>query len=330
MVSVSVCIVTFNSARTLAACLASVLGQSVPFHEVRVLDNASTDATASILKTHPSLAWRSASENTGFAAGFNALARETTGEWLLLLNPDARLPLDFHERAQALLQRCAPLPIAMLSPKVLRAEGADLAPSPVIDSAGVEWSLLFRHRDRGSSRPDRGQYDEPGLVFGVTGAVALYRRLALNDAAMDGEVLDERFFAYREDADLAFRLQWRGWDCLYEPSLIAWHERRVLPERRRSLPPDLNFHSLKNRYLLWLKNVSPLLGLVLLPFVLPYEMGILGYCLLAERPSLRAYAYAVRSCPSSRRWRRHTLGRKKIGPWGILPRFLCPKRRSPF
>ena len=200
----------------------------------------------------------------------------------------------------------------------------------MIDSAGIEWSLLFRHRDRGSNQPDRGQYDTPSLVFGVTGAAALYRRTALVDAAMEGEVLDERFFAYREDADLAFRLQWRGWDCLYEPSLVAWHERRVLPERRRALPPELNYHSLKNRYLLLLKNVHPLLGVVLLPFVLPYELGIFAYCLLAERSSLRSYAYAWRSLPSSLRWRRHTLGGKKIPAWGILSPFLCPKRRSPY
>jgi GT2 family glycosyltransferase len=330
MVTVSVCIVTFNSERTLAACLASVLGQSVPFHEVRVLDNASADGTVAVLEAHSSLAWGRAPVNTGFAAGFNALVRETTGEWLLLLNPDARLPLDFHAGAQAVLERCAGHPVGMVSPKLLRAAGDSLEPLPVLDSAGIEWSLLFRHRDRGSSAPDRGQFDGPGLVFGVTGAAALYRRLALADAALEGEVLDERFFAYREDADLAFRLQWRGWDCLYEPSLVAWHERRVLPERRRALPPELNFHSLKNRYLLLGKDVNALLGAVLLPFLLPYEAAILLYCLLFERTSLRAYASAWAALPSTRRWRRHTLGRKKIPAWGILSRFLCPKRRSPF
>ena len=330
MVTVSVCIITYNSERTLAACLESVLGQRVPFHEVRLLDNASTDGTVSLLKMHPSLAWRQAPLNTGFAAGFNSLLGETTGDWVLLLNPDARLPLDFHERAQTVLEQCAPHPIGMVSPKLMRAEGEALEPLPVIDSAGIAWTLLFRHHDRGSNARDRGQFDARALIFGVTGAAALYRRSALGDAALDGEVLDERFFAYREDADLAFRLQWRGWDCLYEPSLTEWHERRVLPERRRALPPELNFHSLKNRYLLILKNVHPLLGLVLLPFVLPYELGILAYCVAAERSSLRAYAYAIQTFPSSRRWRRYTLDRKKISPWGILSRFLCPKRRSPF
>ena len=92
MVTISVCIVTYNSERTLGACLGSVLGQGVPFHEVRVLDNASADGTVSLLKMHPSLAWRQAPQNTGFAAGFNALLRETSGDWVLLFNPDARPP----------------------------------------------------------------------------------------------------------------------------------------------------------------------------------------------------------------------------------------------
>jgi hypothetical protein len=63
--------------------------------------------------------------------------------------------------------------------------------------------------------------------------------------AIDGEVFDPRFHTYREDAELAFRLRERGWEVLYEPAAVAEHRRRVLPERRASLPVRANLNSLR-------------------------------------------------------------------------------------
>ena len=78
-----------------------------------------------------------------------------------------------------------------------------------------------RHFDRGAGEIDRGQYDTPGAVFGVSGAAGCYRRAMLDDVAIAGEVFDEDFFAYREDADLAWRAQLLGWDALYVPEATA-------------------------------------------------------------------------------------------------------------
>ena len=329
MVNVTVCLITYNSAWTLAACLGSLRDQTLPFHQILALDNTSSDDSVSILKMFPNIEVTESGENTGFAAGFNRLFARATGEWILLLNPDARLAPDFHEKSMRILEAMTDAAIGMISPKVLRARGDALEPAEVLDSAGIRWTLLFRHVDRGSNEADRGQYDDPALVFGPTGAAALYRRTALEAVALDGQVLDERFFVYREDADLAFRLQWKGVRCLYSPDLAAWHERRVLPERRRELPSVLNYHSLKNRHLLRLKNLTGLLWVLLLPTTVFYEAFILLYCLLFERGSLPAYTYAARTLRASLRWRRHTLGDKRVSSWYIFTYFLWPKRKSP-
>ena len=58
----------------------------------------------------------------------------------------------------------------------------------------------------------------------------------IDDVSVEGEFFDEPFFAYREDADVAWRAQLLGWDCLYVPAAVAEHVRRVVPERRGSLP----------------------------------------------------------------------------------------------
>ena len=216
----------------------------------------------------------------------------------------------------------------MVSPKILRARGDGLEPTDVLDSAGIRWTLLFRHVDAGSNDRDTGQFAKPAWVFGPTGAAALYRRTALECVAFDGQVMDERFFVYREDADLAFRLQWRGFRCLYRPELAARHERRVLPERRRGLPPELNYHSLKNRHLLRLKNLTAILWLLLLPTTFLYELFILLYCLIRERTSLSAYIYAARTLRSSLRWRRHTLENKRVSSGFIFGFFLRGRREA--
>ena len=80
-------------------------------------------------------------------------------------------------------------------------------------------------------------------VFGATGAAAMFRRSFVEAVSVDGEFFDEDFFSYREDADLAWRAQVMGWKCLYTPAAVAWHVRRVTPERREQLPLVINWHS---------------------------------------------------------------------------------------
>ncbi len=162
----------------------------------------------------------------------------------------------------------------------------------------------WRHLDRGSGEPDRGQYGVPERVFGATGAASLFRRAALADAALPdaaladpalgaapGQVFDPLFHSFREDAELAFRLRERGWEVLYEPAAVALHRRFNLPERRAEMPPAVNFHSLKNRYLLRLYHQTGRnFALTLLP-TLMRDAAALGYVLLRERSSLAAYAW---------------------------------------
>src|SRR5260370_24821932 len=47
-----------------------------------------------------------------------------------------------------------------------------------------------------------------------------------------------------------------GWRCLYTPLARGYHVRNVLPGNRRALPPEINMHSVKNRFLMRIKNIS--------------------------------------------------------------------------
>jgi GT2 family glycosyltransferase len=61
---------------------------------------------------------------------------------------------------------------------------------------------------------------------------------------------------YREDADVAWRAQLLGWRCIYTPHARGYHVRNVLPGNRRALPPVINMHSVKNRFLMRMKNIT--------------------------------------------------------------------------
>ena len=125
-----------------------------------------------------------------------------------------------------------------------------------MDSTGIYFTPMLRHLDRGSQEVDNGHYLNFEYVFGATAAAALYRREMIDDISIHGEFFDSDFFVYREDADVAWRAQLLGWSCLYTPHARGYHVRNVLPGNRRALPAAINMHSVKNRFLMRIKNMT--------------------------------------------------------------------------
>lgn len=320
---VSACIVTFDSARWIGRCLDALAAQSDPPGEVLVIDNASSDASAAIARAHPVVTRVEANaDNRGFAGGQNQAIRGATGAWLLVLNPDALLAPSFVAELLAAVAGRADPRIGAACGKLLRlGPDGEPAPGPRIDSAGMVFTREFRHLDRGAGELDRGQYDREELVFGATGAACLYSRAMVEDVSIEGELFDEAFFAYREDADLAWRAQLLGWDCLYAPRAVGYHERRVLPERRASLPASLNRHSVKNRFLMRIKNVDAATWRRCGWRGVARDAAVVGGCLLREWSSLAAFADLARLWPRARRQRGLVQARRRR-PAGEVARWF--------
>jgi GT2 family glycosyltransferase len=302
---VSVTIVTYNSGRFIKRCLESVLGQKYPRLEIIIVDNASTDGTVDILESFEDrCAVIYNNENIGFAAAQNQAIAASEGNWVLTLNPDVFLLPGFIE---ALMEGGQIDPaVGTLCGKLLTmSAGYDIPEKPIVDSTGIYFTPMLRHFDRGSSECDNGHYLRYEYVFGATAAAACYRREMIEDVSVNGEFFDPDFFAYREDADLAWRSQLLGWKCLYVPYARGYHVRKLRPGMRRTVPPEINMHSVKNRFLMRLKNITPSLYWRNLVPITVRDLGILVYCLVSEQTSIKAFFLTLRNMRrviEKRRW----------------------------
>jgi GT2 family glycosyltransferase len=187
----------------------------------------------------------------------------------------------------------------------------EIPTTKTLDSAGIYFTPALRHFDRGSGACDRGAYDRLEYVFGVTGAAALYRRKMIDDISIGGEFFDSDFFAYREDADLAWRAQLLGWKCLYTPQAIGYHVRAVLPSNRKSLAATINMHSVKNRFLMRIKNITADLYIRHSLAITFRDLVVLGGCLLREFSSLAAFPLVIGSYRKTLAKRREIMRRRR-------------------
>ena len=309
---VSVVLITFNSAAYLPRCLDGLAAQQDVSLQLIVIDNDSRDESVDIVRHRfPAAVVIRNDSNRGFAAAANQGIRASNGELILLLNPDVFLEPSYVARvADRLTAQVQPTGSA--AGKLRRARGVEIEPTSQIDSLGVRMTRSGRHFDDGQGESDRDTRIEPFEVFGVTGAAAMYRRAFLDDVAVDHEYFDERFFAYREDVDLAWRGRLRGWRAIIVPDAIGYHVRRVTPEVRSELPPEINMHSVKNRFLLRINNQGRYLALRNLPFELLRDIVVIGGVLLRERSSLPALAWLWQHRAEVRERRRMIQSRRRV------------------
>ena len=303
---VSVTIVTYNSGRFIRRCLDSVLAQKYANREIIVIDNSSTDGTTDILEQFEDrcqIVYNN--ENIGFAAAQNQAIQLASGDWVLTLNPDVLLMPGF---IQGLVDAGhVDGRVGTVCGKLLTIRSNFERPDkPLVDSTGIYFTPMLRHLDRGSQEVDNGHYLNYEYVFGATAAAALYRRSMIDDVAVDGEFFDSDFFVYREDADVAWRAQLLGWRCIYTPNCRAYHVRNVLPGNRRALPAEINMHSVKNRFLMRLKNITPTVYKQNWLSITARDLVVVGCCLVREHSSLRAFWYL------SRNWKRVLAKRQEI------------------
>ncbi len=320
---VAVSIVTMNGRKYLQRCLDAVFAQTHRSIGVYVLDNASSDGTASFVSANfPEVTIILADRNIGFGAGHNQVIRRTQAPFVLVLNQDAYLAPTFIEELVAAMNANPRVGIAGGKLYSLRNAAPNGNSENILDMTWLDIEKKRRQVCYAMGSRDEGDYSSPSLVFAIDGAATLLRRSMLEDVQFEGEYYDEDFFAGKEDLDISWRAQLCGWKCLYVPSAVGDHLRTFTPKDRRSqIPEVLRVSSIRNRYLLMMKNDLLRHFLRHLPHILAYDLKIFGYLLLRERSSLKGYAQVLQLLPRAAKKRRAIMSRKRVDDGYILQWF---------
>lgn len=248
----AVIVPNWNGEDFLKPCLDSLLDQSVNC-TVIVVDNGSKDSSLEILDRYQDkIIVLKQKRNLGFAGGVNvglkyALSNNFT--YAALFNNDAIADKNWLKQ---LLGAANKTKAGIVTGKFLRAD------KKTIDSTGdfyTIWGLPF---PRGRNTLDSGQYDQIEPVFGASGGASLYRLSMLENIGL----FDERFFAYYEDVDISFRAQLAGYKVMYNPKALAYHN---VGGTSSKLGDFTIYHSAKNFWLLYVKNMPGFLYFKYLP-----------------------------------------------------------------
>lgn len=234
--------ILFDSIRYLQDFLPTLMGQdyaNCEFYALNCNDSLKTADVDYIRDHYPNLKIIEPGKNTGFAKGHNMLIRQAVSsgaDFYMAVNFDMILEQSFvKELVNVLIQ----------TPRNGSATGKihrwDFVRKDIdglfgktnfIDTTGLHITSEHRFLDRGQGEIDYGQYDRVEEVFGSSGAAVLYKLSALLDVAFvnkegEKEFFDELMFMYKEDVDLAYRLQWAGYSCIYNFQAVAYHDRSV-------------------------------------------------------------------------------------------------------
>lgn len=222
----SICILTLKTKTLLRDCLLSLYTNTHSSFEVIVVDNNSQDGTVEMLRDEfPDAHVIVNDYNAGFAHPTNQALKISQGRYALLLNNDTVVLPHAFDR---LVEFAGAHPeIGICGPKVLNRDGT--LQKQCRRSFATPWDLFCYFSGLSARFPQSRLFarylityeDENAThpVDAISGACMLIRREVLDQIGL----LDERFFAYQEDADYCFRAKQAGWQIYYHPQAQIIH-----------------------------------------------------------------------------------------------------------
>ncbi|MRR20004.1 glycosyltransferase family 2 protein [bacterium] len=237
----SVIIVSYNVRNYLRQALSSTITAAEGIsHEITVVDNQSTDGSPEMVEREfPSVRLIVSGTNQGFSAACNKGISASSGNHLLILNPDTVVSREALARALAFMRSHPEAGAA--GARMTDGNGRFLPeskrgfPSP--------FTSLFRFAGLGKLFPESALFnayylgdkpdDEICRADILTGAFMMIRREALDKAGL----FDTSYFMYGEDIDLSWRIIKAGYFNYYLPDvhIIHYKGRSAMADRKSSI-----------------------------------------------------------------------------------------------
>jgi len=267
---VSIIVLNYNGRHYLERCLPSINAQDYKQVEIIVVDNDSTDDSVNWLQQHhPHITIIQNSENFGFCIANNIGIRQSRGDYIILLNNDTELDSGFLSAMVATANSAED--VGMVASQIL----FDHDPTR-LDSAGIEVDYAGMAWNRHLGLPVADEPTTPIDVFGPSAAAGLYKRAMLNQIG----ILDEDYFIYYEDVDLAWRAQKAGWRCIYQPQAKVRH---IHSGTTGQWPAHKAYLLGRNKLRTMIKNYPTHKLWQHLPLIIFYELAAILYGLLLMR-----------------------------------------------
>lgn len=218
---ISIIIVNWNTRELLGNCLKSIQETVHDLsHEIIVVDNASGDGSAEMLRRDfPRVRLIANEENRGFGAANNQAIRVMEGRYALLLNSDTLLMENAVQELFSFLEKTPDA--AMACGQLLNADGSrqnSIAAFPSLLTLTTNISLLeyiFPRRYPSKRYP----HPKPIEIESGIGACLLVKKMAIDAVGM----FDERYFFFFEETDWALQMRRAGWKIYHVPAALIYH-----------------------------------------------------------------------------------------------------------
>jgi GT2 family glycosyltransferase len=270
-------VVSYNSERDLGACL-EALCAAEDLGGVVVVDNASGDGSREIVRGmgDPRITLVTESSNLGFAGGCNRGYHEHADayQYLAFLNPDVVVSKDCFRRAIERLDGDDRL--AAVAPRLMRSDGE------TVDSVGQKLHPLHLEVvDLGYGAPLSPGLLDSRSVIAPCGALAVFRRSALDEVAEPSGPWAQHFFCFWEDLEIGWRLVNLGWTISTCPEAVATHRRGAGASAGRGplrwrRPPELEACIVSNRWMTLARHLHTLDLVPRLPLLLLWDTGLVA------------------------------------------------------
>lgn len=239
---------TYNGLGHLKKCLPTLFRSSYKNFKLILVDNNSSDNSVEYVeKNFPEVKLIKSKKNDGYAGGNNHGWKYAKGKYVLFLSNDTKVEKNFITEMVKILEERKEL--GGVQSKVF------LMDEPTrLDSVGAFFTSTGFLYHYGANKKDKPRYNKDIYVYSAKGVCMMFRRKAIENVLVNGEIFDGSYFAYFEETDLCHRVWLSGYRMGYAPKSVIYH--KVGGTSTKMNNSFIQYHSFKNRINSYIKNLD--------------------------------------------------------------------------